>query len=63
MRGRSPLGPIELPEGKHFVELERPGYDRFIRNVHVERGRSTIFRAELIPATSGGAGAPRGAAE
>jgi hypothetical protein len=50
--GTSPLGPIKLTTGKHFVELRLDGYDRFIRNVKIQRDQTTDFEANLEKASN-----------
>lgn len=50
--GTSPLGPIKLTTGKHFVELKLEGYDRFIRNVKIQRDQTYVFEANLEKATN-----------
>lgn len=51
-RGKSPLGPIKLTTGKHFVELKLEGYDRFIRNVKIQRDQTYVFEANLEKASN-----------
>jgi len=45
--GKTPFGPLRMKVGKHYVELNRDGYERFIRNVSVERDQTYEFEAEL----------------
>jgi len=45
--GETPVGPLTLETGKHFVELNLEGFDRFIRNVKIRRGEETLFDATL----------------
>jgi hypothetical protein len=51
-RGKTPLGPIKLTTGKHFVELKLEGYDRFIRNVKIQRDQTYVFEANLEKASN-----------
>ncbi len=46
-KGQTPLEAMKLAVGKHFVELSLPGYDRFIRNVHISRDQVYDFDAIL----------------
>tara|TARA_B100000029_G_scaffold483536_2_gene534793 strand:+ start:459 stop:1271 length:813 start_codon:yes stop_codon:yes gene_type:complete len=46
-KGKTPLEGVKLEVGKHFVELTLPGYDRFIRNVHIRRDQVYDFDAVL----------------
>ena len=43
----SPLEPIKLPTGKYFIEINRPGFDRWIRNVQVGRDSDTGVQVRL----------------
>ena len=45
--GKTPFGPLRMKVGKHYVELRKEGYDRFVRNVEVERDQTYEFEAEL----------------
>lgn len=44
----SPMAePLKLATGKYFVEIEREGFDRWIRNVQVTREGTTLVEAKL----------------
>ncbi len=45
--GKTPFGPLRMQVGKHFVELQKGGHDRFVRNVSIERDQTYEFEAEL----------------
>lgn len=47
--GETPMDRIRLETGKHFLELRKAGFDRWIRNVVIERDRATTVEAELEP--------------
>jgi tetratricopeptide (TPR) repeat protein len=45
--GVSPIKSTELLTGKHFVEVSKPGYHRWIRNIVIERGEEYILDVKL----------------
>lgn len=47
--GETPMDRMRLETGKHFLELRKEGFDRWIRNVVIERDRVTTVEAEMEP--------------
>lgn len=45
--GKTPFGPLRMRVGKHYVELRKDGYERFLRNVSIDRDQTYEFEAEL----------------
>mgnify|MGYP003825172081 CR=1 FL=1 len=45
--GETPVERIRLETGKHFLELRKAGFERWIRNVLIERDRVTAVEAEM----------------
>lgn len=45
--GVTPLAPLTLPTLRYLVRLERPGYDRWVRYVQVERDQTATVKATL----------------
>jgi len=49
--GATPLKePVKLTAGKHFVELTKAGYHRWIRNVHINR--DDVYKLDVTMQTS-----------
>lgn len=47
--GKTPLEPLDLETKKHFIRLQKDGYDSWIRNVEVQRDRTVNVVATLEP--------------
>lgn len=45
--GTTPLAAQKLPAGKHYVELSKDGYFKWVRNVHVPRNDALTIDIEL----------------
>ena len=45
--GTTPLEPLRLETKKHFIRLKKDGYDRWIRNVVIQRDRTVNMVATL----------------
>jgi len=46
---RAPGAEVEVSEGRHFIEVELDGYDRWIRNVSVRRDETSEVKVTLTP--------------
>lgn len=51
--GTTPLDKVRLETRKHFLRLEMPGFDPWVRNVVIERDRTVTVQATLEPVVPG----------